>query len=280
MMRSVVHPGPIRPERVDLEPCVGREIEVVLDAGVNLDEAVAKAIKLENVDSAWLEVVDAPVEMLDYVIPAETSDNTHVAWYSDTHRFGKGIIDQLGMIVGHHNGKSFLHGHGLWTADGQNQAMGHILAQNTKLANPIKVRGIGLTGVEFERRYDKETNFELFQVNRLEPAPEGADFAILRLLPNRDFSTAIDDACTKLNWRGARVHGIGSLIGANFNDSRTIDCLPTEFLVTDAVAGIGGHEPEISIVGIDGSKVLSGRLSRGKNAVLVTAELVLSRLIC
>ena len=274
-MRSVVHPGPVSGTRLELAPAQGREIEVTLEPGVPFDEAVAGAVAAEGVDSAWLEIKNAPVSALDYVIPAPSPDDAHVAWYSEVHSFGgKGLIDHLGFIVGIHEGTPFLHGHGLWTPEGGARAMGHILPDRTVLAAPATARGTGITGARFERLHDPETNFDLFRVKG--GKAEGAGYAALRLLPNQDFATALEGACAELGWKAARVQGLGSLIGATFEGGEVLDSLATEFLVTDATTG-GGPEPEIAIVGVDGSRILSGRLARGENAVLITAELVLSR---
>ena len=273
-MRSVVHPGPVAPARFDIAACDGAPIEVTLAADIPLEDAVADATT--GYDSAWLEIGNAPVAQLDYVIPALAPDDTHVAWYSDIHSFGGlGQIDHLGMVVGRHQGASFLHGHGTWTpADGP-RAMGHILAPRTVLSEPVTAKGIGLTGGGFDRLPDPETNFELFQVSG---GSGQGNYAALRLKPNQDFATALDAACAELGWPAARVDGLGSLIGAQFEQGDVLDSLASEFLITRATAGTKGPEPEIIIVGIDGSRILSGSLTRGKNAVLITAELILSRL--
>ena len=292
MIRNVDHPGPVCAERMDLVRCEGRNIEVTLKPGIALEDAVALALSDMAIDSAWLEIADARVSHLTYVIPAHAPDREQVAWYSDVQSFEAGRIDSMGMIVGTYYEASFLHGHGTWTPDKAQQAMGHILAPQTILAEPVLARGFGLCGACFDRRLDSETCFELFHVdeknndhddrNHMEvdqAAATTGEFAALRLRPNQDFSIALDQACVKLNWRSARVHGLGSLNGATFDDGRELASLPTEFLVTDAVAGTGGVKPQIIIVGVKGAEaILTGRLSRGENAVLVTAELVLERL--
>lgn len=274
-MRIVTHPGPVRESRIDLAACGGAQIEVPLAAGCTLDRAVAQALEPLGCDSAYLEVIYARVEALSYVIPAHSPDGRHVAWYSETFRFEGGTIDRLGMIVGQHESEVFLHGHGLWTGPDQLQAMGHILPHETILAAPVRARGIALSGARFDRRYDAETNFDLFKVDQTgEPGP---DYAAARLLPNQDFATALDDACATLGWTAARVFGVGSVNTARFEDGRVLDSHATEFVITDAIAGQKGPGPKIAIVGLDGSTILTGRLARGENAVLVTAEVVLHR---
>lgn len=273
-MRSILHPGPVAERRIDIARSPGRRVEVTLAAGIPLEEAVAKA--MVGFSSGWLEVRNAPVSALDYVIPAPAPDERHVAWYSEVHSYGSpGMVAHLGMIVGRHQGTSFLHGHGLWTPDGGTQAMGHILAPSTVLAEPAIARGIGLVEASFQRLADEETNFECFQVAG---GAGSGDYAAIRLRPNQDFATALHAACAELGWTEARAHGIGSLIGAEFESGDILDSLPTEFLITEARIGANEPEPQIVIVGIDGSKILSGRLKRGVNPVLITAEIVLERL--
>ena len=277
MIRKVDHPGPVCAERIDLVRSRGRKLEVMLEPDITLEDAVAQALSDQAIDSAWLEIADASVSRLEYVIPAHAPDKEQVAWYSDTHSFGAGRIDRMGMVVGTYDGASFLHGHGIWAPENAQLAMGHVLAPQTSLAEPVVARGIGLSGACLNRRLDMDTRFELFHIDQ--SGATGGEFAALRLRPNQDFTIALDQACNMLAWSAARVHGLGSLIGATFENGRVLDSLPTEFLVTDAVAGIGGSTPEILIVGVEGADdILSGRLSRGENAVLVTAELILERL--
>lgn len=272
-MRTVLHPGPVAERRIDIAQCDGHPITVTLAAGEPLEDAVAMAT--EGFDAAWLEIAAAPVTQLDYVIPALSPDDAHVAWYSDVHSFdGPGIIDHLGMIVGKHQGASFLHGHGLWTPKNGPRAMGHILARRTVLAKPVTATGIGLVGGGFDRLPDAETNFDLFQVT----GGASGDYAAVRLRPNQDFATALDAARAELNWPAGRVVGIGSLIGAQFEGGERLDSDASEFLITDATTGPQQPEPEIVIVGVDGSRILSGSLSRRENPVLITAELILSKL--
>jgi len=281
-MRAVTHPGPVAEERQEILPAGGRPVALTVNAGLPFEDAVADAMAAEGLDGAWLEIEEATVSALDYVIPAPAPDAEHVAWYSEIHSLGgPGRIHHLGMMVGRDGGASFLHGHGLWAPRDGGTAMGHILAPRTTLAAPAVARGIGLTGARFERRPDPETNFTLFRPSGAARDAESAGHALLRLAPNQDFSGALDTACARLGWEGARVHGLGSLIGATFEDGNVLDSLPTEFLILDAEAraeGGTGPGPEIAIVGIEGGDIRRGRLTRGGNAVLITAELLLERL--
>jgi len=153
--------------------------------------------------------------------------------------------------------------------------MGHILAPNTVLSAPVAAKGCALFGAQFARRPDAETNFELFHVDQI--AATSGSYAALRLLPNQDFQTGLDAACQTLGWPSARVQGLGSINTPRFEDGRQLNSVPTEFLVREALAGRAGAGPDIAVVGKEDTGIMSGRLSRGDNAVLVTAEIVLKR---
>ncbi|WP_099828131.1 hypothetical protein [Oceaniglobus indicus] len=278
MMRHVTHPGPVAEDRLDLLPVEGKAIEVMLRPGIPLEDAVAQAMADAGCDGGYLDFNAAPVSALEYVIPAHSSDADHVAWYSDIHSFdGAGVIDHMVMIVGTHDGKSFLHGHGRWTPEGGTTALGHILAPRTVLSEPVRATGIGVTGGRFERRHDPETNFDLFQTTGA--GVRDADHALLRIRPNVDFDTALGDACARLGWDAARAFGLGSLNETDFEDGSHLDSLPSEFLILDAPVGqTVNRGPHIDIVGVDGGKLYRGYVERGANPVLITAEIVLKRM--
>ncbi|MEP3116100.1 hypothetical protein [Nisaea sp.] len=280
-MRVITQPGPIAPERQEILPVEGQAIKVTLRPDIPLEDAVAEALATAGCDGAWLEFSDAPVAALDYVIPALSPDDEHVAWYSAIHTFGgPGRIERLGMMVGREGTASFLHGHGLWIPEGGEIAMGHILAPRTMLSEPTVAHGTGITGSHFARQADPETNFTLFRPAGAAKEGQDSRHALVRLAPNQDFAHALEQVCTRLGWDGARVHGLGSLIGAWFDDGTILDSIATEFLILDAevrTEGSAGKGPEITIVGIDGSDIRSGRLCRDQNPVLITAELMLER---
>lgn len=277
-MRCVVHPGPAARERIHIAPCAGEALELVLDAGQSLEAAVASALGQYDFDAAWLQLEHASVESLRYVIPADAPDAKHVAWYSDVLGFQQACIDKLGMVVGHHNDEIFTHCHGLWTAAGGVQAMGHLLAPQTFLSEPVVASGYGIKGAQFIRQLDDETHFELFHVHASNGKQHrNADFAIVRLMPNIDFPMALKTACEQLGWSQARAYGLGSLNEVRFIDGRALNSLPTEFLVLEAWVSVDAPPPEIVVVGTDGRDIMRGRVSWEENPVLVTAEIFMSR---
>lgn len=281
MIPAVTQPGPIAETRRDIVPANGRPIEVNLRPHIPLADAIAEALDAENCTGAWLEIKSADVARLSYVTPALAPDSEHAAWWSEIYRFnGAGTIHHLGMMVGRDQGACFLHGHGRWSPATGGIAMGHILAQQTVLSRPAVAHGIGLRKAYFDRRPDPETNFNLFQPTGDALAASDAPYALLRLAPNQEFSSALDLVCSELGWQSAKIFGQGSLIGAHFDDGSTLDSLATEFLILNAEARADGSlasGPEIAIVGIDPDDLRHGILQRGKNPILITAELLLQR---
>ena len=66
------------------------------------------------------------------------------------------------MTLGVRDGAPFFHCHALWTeADGRSSG-GHILPEETIVAEPFEVEAFGIDGVMFTAEPDPETNFKLF----------------------------------------------------------------------------------------------------------------------
>lgn len=280
-MKIARHKGPATAPRLDLHPCAGVPVTLILRAGVPLGQAIAEAMAQAGHDSAWIEFTDAPVEVLRYVLPSDQPTEHTIVWYSEQHTLPMpGRITRIGLTVGTFEGASFLHGHGLWQGtDGQTR-MGHILPDETVLSVDAVARGVATPGARFDRTPDPETGFALFQPVS-DAGPASATTALLRIRPNTEITQAFAQACATLGWARAQVQGLGSIIGATFGDGRALPSFATEFLILEAettpVAG-EAPPPEIAIVGVDGGNVMTGRLQQGANPVLVTAEIFLSKL--
>jgi hypothetical protein len=101
--------------------------------------------------------------------------------------------------------------------------------------------------------------------------------------PNLDLCTALESVCAAHGWTRARVRGgVGSTIGAVFDDGRIVKPFVTETLIRQGEirSGADGRpQAQIDVTLIDhlGGRH-QGRLARGENPVLVTFELVLEAL--
>ena len=218
-----------------------------------------------------------------YVMPALSKTGANAAFYSDTFR-PSGITQlKLGaMTLGERDRAPFFHCHGLWTEIDGSLHGGHILPEESIVAESFAVEAFGVDGAMFAAEPDPETNFKLFGPVARAGTDVKADrraFA-LRLRPNQDFAAALETFCRQHGILRARIHGgVGSTIGAHFTDGRTVVPFATELAIkagTIAPGADGTLQAELDIALVDYlGGIAEGRLMRGDNPVLMTMELVL-----
>ncbi|WP_082542391.1 PCC domain-containing protein [Mesorhizobium sp. Root1471] len=274
--RTIVHPGPLPAERAVSVPCRIEKQKVVLSPGRSMNDAVAAALEETGFSSGYIRLRNARVNPLRYVIPAPSPDGAHAAWYSDTYApDGTAVIEDAGMVVGRRDGASFFHCHGVWrTADGQRR-MGHLLPLESQLAEPVEAEAWGASGARFDVQEDPETNFRLFMpVSSPDDTRSGMRGFICRVRPNEEIGEAIEALCRQHGIENAVVHGVGSVVGAVFEDAPEVPSFATEVLITQGEVRAGKCRLRIAIVDIDGV-ITEGTLSPGANPVCVTFELAL-----
>lgn len=280
-MRRIEQPGTGTPERIQWVECGGRAFSLTLPAGVPLLEAVRSGFAAEGFASGVVKLDGLKLAPFAYVMPALSKIPEHAAFYSDTYRLDGGARIEVGaMTFGQRDGAPFFHAHALWMEGDGKRSGGHILPDETTVAESITLQAIGLDGAVFTAEPDSETHFKLFGPVAAAPgsAGEGRFFA-LRVKPNVDFCGALEAFCAEHGMREAVIHGgVGSTIGARFTDGGAVENFATEVAITDGriAAGAGGFEAAIDVALVDYSGALaSGRLVRGDNPVLMTFELVL-----
>ena len=282
-MRRIVQPGPPAPERIQWVEARGRAFSFTLQAGLPLLEAARRGFAAEGFAGGVMRWTGGALGPFAYVMPALSKTPDHAAFYSDTFRpAGITRLTLAAMTFGERDGAPFFHCHALWRqADGR-AGGGHILPEETVVAEPFAVEAFGIDGAVFAAEPDPETNFKLF--GPIASAATGTEttnraFA-LRLRPNRDFAGALEAFCRERGIISARLHGgVGSTIGARFADGRIVEPFATELAVSSGVivSGTGGAleaELDIALVDYEGG-IAEGRLTRGDNPVLMTMELVL-----
>ena len=282
-MRQIVQPGPPAPERIQWVAARGRAFSFALDAGLSLLEAARRGFAAAGFVGGVLRWTGGALGPLAYVMPALSKTPDHAAFYSESFRpAGVTRLKLAAMTLGQRDGAPFFHCHALWTeADGR-MSGGHILPEETVIAEPFAVEAFGIDGAVFGAEPDPETNFKLF--GPLPSTATGAEttsraFA-LRLRPNRDFAGALEAFCRERGIISAKLHGgVGSTIGAHFADGRIVEPFATELAVRSGVivSGTGGALEavlDIALVDYEGG-LAEGRLLRGDNPVLMTMELVL-----
>jgi len=282
-MRSIPQPGRPAPERIQWAEARGRAFSFTLEAGVPLLEAASRGFAGCGFSGGVLNIHSGALGPFAYVMPALSNTGENAAFYSETFR-PEGItrLQTGAMTLGRRDGAAFFHCHALWTeADGR-AGGGHILPEETMVAEPFAVEAFGIDGALFTAEPDPETNFKLFG-----PVPSASTRAettgrayALRLRPNQDFAGALEAFCRERGITNAKLHGgVGSIIGARFADGRSVEPFATEMAVRSGVivAGADGTpEATLDVALVDYTGGLAvGRLIRGDNPVLMTMELVL-----
>jgi predicted DNA-binding protein with PD1-like motif len=282
-MRSVAQPGPPAPERIQWVEARGRAFSFTCEAGVSLLEAARRGFAAAGFAGGVLRWTGGALGPFAYVMPALARTSEHAAFYSDTFRpAGVTRLKLAAMTFGRRDGAPFFHCHALWTeADGRLNG-GHILPEETVVAEAFTVEAYGIDGAVFVAEPDPETNFKLFgpvasPVSDVETTSRA--FA-LRMRPNQDFAAALEAFCRQHGIFRAKLHGgVGSTIGARFTDGQSVLPFATELAVRSGfVAPDTDHilEAELDIAIVDYLGGLAeGRLARGANPVLMTMELVL-----
>jgi predicted DNA-binding protein with PD1-like motif len=282
-MRSIKQPGRLAPERIQWAEARGRAFSFMLRAGLPLLEATRRGFAAAGFAGGVLNIRGGALGPFAYVMPALSRTGENAAFYSDTFRpVGITRLKLGAMTLGQRDGAPFFHCHALWTeADGR-AGGGHILPEETIVAEPFEVEAFGIDGAAFTAEPDPETKFKLFG-----PVPAAATCAnttsrayALRLRPNQDFANALEAFCREHGIVSAKLHGgVGSIIGARFADGRMVEPFATEMAVRSGliVSGEDGAPQatlDIALVDYLGG-IAVGRLARGDNPVLMTMELVL-----
>ncbi len=282
-MRSIEQPGPAAAERIQWVEARGRAFSFTLAAGLPLLEAAGRGFADAGFSGGVIGMRGGALGPFAYVMPALSKTGANAAFYSDTFRPSDIARLKCGaMTLGERDGAPFFHCHGLWTETDGHLHGGHILPEESIVAELFEVEAFGIDGAMFTAEPDSETNFKLFgPVARpsTNVTAERRAFA-MRLRPNQDFAAALETFCRQHGILRARIHGgVGSTIGAHFTDGRTVVPFATELAIksgTIAPGADGTLQADLDIALVDYlGGIAEGRLMRGDNPVLMTMELVL-----
>jgi predicted DNA-binding protein with PD1-like motif len=282
-MRTIKQPGPAPAERIQWIEARGQRVNVVLEPGLRLLDAVQEVFAAHGLSSGVLRLTGGAFGPFAYVMPAPSDTPRHAAFYSATHRPpGLSRVQGGALTLGLRDGAPIYHCHALWTeADGRPSG-GHVLPEETFIGEPIHVDGIGLEGAVFAVEPDAETNFALLGPIPQTSAGSKADRRVfaLRLRPNQDLLQTLEFFCRERGIAAAQVHGgVGSIIGARYQDGSRVEAFATEMAILSGRIGPDpGGEPkaELDVALVDHTGAVSGgRLVRGDNPVLITLEVVL-----
>ncbi len=282
VVRRIEQPGTGTAERIQSAECHGLRFPMTLEAGLPLLEAVRRSFAAAGFTSGVAKLDGLALSPFAYVMPALSSTPEHAAFYSETFRpAGTARIETGAITFGQRDGAPFFHAHALWLEGDGKRSGGHILPDETMVAETITLPAVGLDGAAFVAEPDSETNFKLFgpkPAELLGATREGRFFA-LRVKPNVDFCGALERFCAERGIARATIHGgVGSTIEARFVDGDGVESFATEVAITAGRIADEGAGPQaqidVALVDFTGS-MASGRLVRGDNPVLMTFELVL-----
>jgi predicted DNA-binding protein with PD1-like motif len=277
-MRSIKQPGPPIAERIQWVEVRGRAFSFTLEAGLPLLEAASRGFAAQGFAGGTLNMTGGGLGPFGYVMPALSRTGENAAFYSDTFRpAGVTRLKLATMTLGTRDGAPFFHCHGLWReADGR-MSGGHMLPEETFVAEPFEVRAFGIDGAVFTAEPDPETRFKLF--GPVPSRPSGANASsrtfAMRLRPNQDFAGCLEAFCRERGIARAKIHGgVGSTIGARFVDGKIIEPFATELAITSGAVASNEATLDVALIDYTGG-IGAGRLVRGDNPVLMTMELVL-----
>ncbi|MBD8893862.1 hypothetical protein [Roseibium litorale] len=278
MSRShlIQHPGPKTSPRRHVVRGLSAPLAFDLSEGMTLMAAVAAAMDKAGCDTAVIRLDGLKIGPYSYVLPDKSPDDEHVAWYSETHSGEEAVLQQATAIVGRRNGDWFLHCHAFWEDKNTGRHAGHLLPDQVTLAVHYTGTGHGFIGGCFEVTADAETNFSFFRPKPLVEAPR-VNAAIICLAPHEDLATSVAELSAELGFDNPEVLGIGSLIGADFTSTPSMESPISEvLLLKGARGGTQGSDPHLPMFCVDPEGgFFEGDIIRGGAPVCVTFEMIL-----
>jgi predicted DNA-binding protein with PD1-like motif len=299
-MRSIQHPGQpslqrVAAQQVELEP-----FALELPGHMSLMQAVAQSMHGIGAQCATFRMQGGGFEPFSYVMPALAKTSAHAVYFSDTYPVEGAVrLETASVTFGQRDGKPWLHSHAIWIEASGRRHCGHLLPDDIQVNHPIQAQGVAVRGATFTVCPDGETNFTLFvplksmerpsqttaSMNAAHKPPASSQTPrnkgyALRVAPNIDICTALETFCRERGITHAKVQGgVGSTVGAVFDDGRVVEPFVTELLIRHGeiftnAAGQTQAQLDVSMVDYKGG-VSEGRLARGQNPVLVTFELAL-----
>ena len=283
-MRSIQHPGQpslqrVAAQQVELEP-----FALELPGHMSLMQAVAQSMQGIGAQCATFRMQGGGFEPFSYVMPALAKTSAHAVYFSDTYPVEGAVrLETASVTFGQRDGKPWLHSHAIWIEASGRRHCGHLLPDDIQVSHPIHAQGVAVHGATFTVCPDGETNFTLFvplkSMARPAQTPRSKGY-VLRVAPNIDICTALETFCRERGITHAKIQGgVGSTVGAVFDDGRVVEPFVTELLIRNGdvftnSAGQMQAQLDVSMVDYKGG-VSEGRLARGQNPVLVTFELAL-----
>ncbi len=291
-MRSILHPGHPNPNKIQALAGHVETASILIEPGQSFLAALVEALAPFGTDSAVLRIKNGAFEPFCYVMPALSKTPDHAVYFSERYDVaGKVKLESATVTYGVLKGQPWLHCHAVWVEPDGTRRCGHLLPEDIQVVEPIEASISVLREVAFSVEPDTDTNFSLFipviapaiSVNQTESPSDLSRQSVyaIRLSPNIDVCSALEEFCQAKQIRRATIlGGVGSTVGAVFDDGRVVEPFVTEMLISQGTVHTDSNnqliaEIDISMVDYKGG-MSAGRLKRGENPVLVTFELVLA----
>jgi predicted DNA-binding protein with PD1-like motif len=235
--------------------------------------------------SAVIRIKGGQFDPFAYCMPALSPTPDHAVYFSDRHQPpGPVRLETAAVTMGSWDSEPWLHCHGIWHDAHGRRLGGHVLPNEAVIHEPIDASVSFMNGATFEVVQSPETGFSLFEpVLSPGSVPRDAGPFAMSVRPNEDFCFALEEECRQRGISRALVcGGVGSLVGASFDDGREVVPFVTEVFIKEGQVEPGAHEGlvakiEVGLVDHLGG-LHEGRLRRGQNPVLVTFELLVEPL--
>src|SRR6201982_1011103 len=139
-MRSIKQPGAPVAERIQWADARGGAFSFTLERRLPLLEAARRGFAAEGFAGGTLNIKGGALGPFGYVMPALSKTGENAAFYSDTFRpAGITQLKLATLTLGVPDAAPFFHCHGLWReADGR-ESGGHMLPDETFVAEPFEV---------------------------------------------------------------------------------------------------------------------------------------------
>jgi predicted DNA-binding protein with PD1-like motif len=284
-MRHIRHPGPVAAIRRRTADCRLRHEQVRLPVGRALLPTLATLLDDYQAEGAVLRIAGGQFEPFAFCMPALSPTPEHAVYFSERHQPpGPVQLEIAAVTLGHGESGPWLHCHGIWHDARGRRLGGHVLPNDAVIHEPINAAVTFMNGARFQVVPSPETGFSLFEpVSSPGSESTGSGSFAMSVRPNEDFCLALEEECRERGITRASVcGGVGSLVGASFDDGREVVPFVTEVFIKTGHVALGADRSlvadiEVGLVDHLGG-LHEGRLRRGHNPVLVTFELLIEPL--
>lgn len=279
MTTALRHPGPVAADRIVSVATRSREVDVELEPGARLLDAISDAASAAGVDSAQVELLSGTLDPVSYCLPAACPDGRTAATFSETHT-ARGPVSIVGggVTFGRRDGAPFMHCHLAWLDATGALRGGHLWPETT--VGPVPVRAVlhPLPGVQSLSAEDAETRLPVFTPVRAgNPPTAGRRVVFSRVRPGEDIQVAAHRICADHGFERGIVRGsVGSLVGPALHHGGRAPAPPcTE--VAAILGEVGPRSPgaPLYVVAVDSAgEVFAGLLDAPNSPVAITVELL------